>query len=72
MVEFEEESIARIHEIPNSKNLGAVSPKILGSVDIKGKKVMLMGKEYTETSGHPNTGKKRYLEIILLLMKYVL
>lgn len=42
-VEFEESSMARIREIKNSKNLGAVSPKVLGAVDIKGKKVMLMG-----------------------------
>jgi putative ABC transport system permease protein len=43
LVEFEEASIARIFEIENSKNLGAVSPKILGSAAINGKKVMLMG-----------------------------
>ncbi|MBU0675282.1 MAG: FtsX-like permease family protein [Proteobacteria bacterium] len=41
--DFDEASIQKIFEIENSKNLGAVVPKILGSAEVSGRKVLLMG-----------------------------
>lgn len=41
--EFHQENLKRIHTIENAKNLGVVAPKVLGPVEIKGKKVLLMG-----------------------------
>ncbi|MFN2366762.1 MAG: ABC transporter permease, partial [Desulfurivibrionaceae bacterium] len=46
--DFSEESIGRIREIENSKNLGAVVPKVLGSVEAKGRKVLLMGTNFND------------------------
>jgi len=45
-VEFDEEKIQLIHEIDNSKNLGVVLPKVLGAVDIGGRRVLLMGTDF--------------------------
>lgn len=42
-VEFEEGRMSEIREIENKQNLGAVVPKILGSAEINGRKVLLMG-----------------------------
>ena len=41
--EFSEQSLEKIHTIENAKNLGVVAPKVLGPVEIKGKRVLLMG-----------------------------
>jgi len=46
--DFAEESIGRIREIENNKNLGAVVPKVLGSVEAKGRKVLLMGTNFND------------------------
>ncbi len=47
-VDFDESSIGRIREIQNSKNLGAVVPKILGSAEVNGRKVLLMGTNFND------------------------
>jgi putative ABC transport system permease protein len=47
-VDFDEASIGRIREIQNSKNLGAVVPKILGSTEVNGRKVLLMGTNFND------------------------
>ena len=47
-VEFEESRMGRIREIKNNKNLGAVVPKILGSSEINGRKVLLMGTNFND------------------------
>jgi putative ABC transport system permease protein len=41
--EFAEADLSRIREIKDSRNLGAVAPKIIGAVEVDGRKVMLMG-----------------------------
>jgi len=41
--EFAEADLSRIREIKDSRNLGAVAPKIVGAVEVDGRKVMLMG-----------------------------
>ncbi|MEW6220260.1 MAG: FtsX-like permease family protein [Thermodesulfobacteriota bacterium] len=41
--EFAEEDLARIRTIKDSRNLGAVAPKVLGAVTINGRQVLLMG-----------------------------
>ncbi len=45
-VEFDESRMGRIREIKNKKNLGAVVPKVLGSAELQGKKVLLMGTNF--------------------------
>ncbi|MFO7607515.1 MAG: ABC transporter permease, partial [Desulfurivibrionaceae bacterium] len=46
--DFAEESIGRIREIENRQNLGAVVPKVLGSVEAEGRKVLLMGTNFND------------------------
>lgn len=46
--EFNQENLARIHTIKNAKNLGIVAPKVLGSVLIQDKKLLLMGVVFDE------------------------
>jgi len=41
--EFEQESLGKIRKIKNYKNLGIIAPKVLGPVEVKNKKVLLMG-----------------------------
>jgi putative ABC transport system permease protein len=41
--EFVEADLARIREIKDNRNLGAVAPKIMGAVDVNGRKVLLVG-----------------------------
>ncbi len=41
--EFDEADLARIREIKDNRNLGAVAPKIMGAVEVSGRKVLLMG-----------------------------
>jgi putative ABC transport system permease protein len=49
--EFNESDIKKIKEIKNSKNLGSIAPKILGSTKLKGRNVLLMGVDFeTEIS----------------------
>jgi putative ABC transport system permease protein len=47
-VDFAESSIGRIREIENSKNLGAVVAKVLGSTEVAGRKVLLMGTNFND------------------------
>ena len=47
-IEFEESKMGQIREIKNKKNLGAVVPKILGSSEIKGHKVLMMGTNFND------------------------
>jgi len=60
--EFSEEDISKIRTIENNRNLGVVAPKILGSMEVMGKQVLLMGvdfeselalKTWWQFSGHP-------------------
>ncbi|MDF1579006.1 MAG: ABC transporter permease [Desulfobulbales bacterium] len=46
--DFAEENIGRIREIENRQNLGAVVPKVLGSVEAEGRKVLLMGTNFND------------------------
>ena len=49
--EFNESDIKKIKEIKNSKNLGCIAPKILGSTKLKDRNVLLMGVDFeTEIS----------------------
>lgn len=41
--ELPEADLARIETIPNRRNIAAVAPKVLGAVEVKGERVMLMG-----------------------------
>jgi len=41
--EIRQQDLARISTIPNSRNIAAVAPKVLGGVMVKGTRVMLMG-----------------------------
>ncbi len=41
--EFDEQRIGNIHTIEAKRNLGAVAPKVLGAVRVKGKEVLIMG-----------------------------
>ena len=41
--EIREADLDRISTIPNRRNIAAVAPKILGAVQVKGERVMLMG-----------------------------
>ncbi len=43
VTEFEEARIPEIRRIKNSKNIGIIAPKVLGSVEVKGRNVLLMG-----------------------------
>lgn len=47
-VDFAENSMGRIREIENSQNLGAVVPKVLGSAEVNGRKVLLMGTNFND------------------------
>lgn len=47
-VEFEESRMKLIREIKNNKNLGAVVPKVLGSSEVGGRKVLLMGTNFND------------------------
>jgi len=46
--EFDEESIPKIRTIKNNKNLGTISPKVLGAARVKGKDVLLMGVHFKD------------------------
>ncbi|MDX9708154.1 MAG: ABC transporter permease [Trichloromonas sp.] len=41
--EIPEADLARIETIPNRRNIAAIAPKVLGAVEVKGERVMLMG-----------------------------
>jgi putative ABC transport system permease protein len=41
--ELREQDLARIETIPNSRNIAAVAPKVLGAVKVREARVMLMG-----------------------------
>ena len=41
--EFVEADLLRIREIKDNRNLGAVAPKIMGAIEVDGRKVLLMG-----------------------------
>lgn len=41
--EIPEADLARIETIPNRRNIAAIAPKVLGTVHVKGERVMLMG-----------------------------
>ena len=41
--EIPEADLARIETIPNRRNFAAIAPKVLGTVHVKGERVMLMG-----------------------------
>lgn len=43
--EIEQSSLANIDNIPNRRNVATIAPKVLGSVDVGGRKVMMMGIE---------------------------
>ena len=44
--EFDESSLSAVKEIKNSKNIGIIAPKVLGSVKIDNRDVLLMGVDY--------------------------
>lgn len=44
--EFDEKEIAGIRDIENSRNLGAVAPKVLGATQVMGRQVLLMGVDF--------------------------
>jgi len=46
ITEFEEARLSAIRTIKNKKNLGIISPKVLGPVNIQGKDVLLMGVDF--------------------------
>ncbi|MBW1641844.1 MAG: ABC transporter permease [Deltaproteobacteria bacterium] len=46
--ELDEATIPNIRNIKNNKNLGIVSPKVLGTVKVEGKDVLLMGVNFNE------------------------
>jgi len=46
--ELDEATISNIRKIKNNKNLGTISPKVLGRVKVKGKDVLLMGVHFEE------------------------
>lgn len=48
VTEFDQKSLAGIWEIKNSKNLAIVAPKVLGAVDVNGKKVLMMGVDFEQ------------------------
>lgn len=41
--EIREAHLARIPDIPNSRNIAIVAPKLLGAVEVRGRQVVLMG-----------------------------
>ncbi len=45
-VEFDEADLAGIWTIQDSRNLGAVAPKVLGAVNIDGRSVLIMGVDF--------------------------
>jgi len=46
--EFDQKSLVNIRKIKNSKNLGIVAPKVLGSVTVNNRKALLMGVLFEE------------------------
>lgn len=46
--EFDQKDLPRIRTIKNAKNLGVIAPKVLGPVQVKGRKVLLMGVIFEE------------------------
>ncbi len=44
--EIREQDLARIQAIPNNRNIGAVAPKVLGLVQVRGQRALLMGVDY--------------------------
>lgn len=46
MKEFDEADLPRIREIKDSRNLGAVAPKVLGAVEVNGRRALLMGVDF--------------------------
>ncbi|MDH3454503.1 MAG: ABC transporter permease [Desulfuromonadales bacterium] len=41
--EIQQGSLAKIDSIPNRRNVAMIAPKVLGTIDIEGQRVMLMG-----------------------------
>lgn len=41
--EIRQDSLARIDDIPNRRNVAMIAPKVLGTVDVSGQRLMLMG-----------------------------
>ncbi len=41
--ELQQDDLAKIHTIKNSRNIAAVAPKVLGAVEVEGEQVLLMG-----------------------------
>jgi len=41
--EIEQENLVKIDEIPNRRNVATIGPKVLGTVEIEGQRVMMMG-----------------------------
>lgn len=41
--EIEQSSLAKIDSIPNRRNVAMIAPKVLGTIDVEGQRVMLMG-----------------------------
>ena len=41
--EIEQKSLANIDSIPNRRNIATIAPKVLGSVEIQGQRVLMMG-----------------------------
>ncbi len=46
--EFEQENLNNIHTIKNNKNLSIIAPKVLGSVTVNDKIILLMGVEFEQ------------------------
>ncbi len=46
--EFDQDSLVNIRKIKNSKNLGIIAPKVLGSVVVNNRKALLMGVIFKE------------------------
>ena len=68
--EIRQQDLARIKTIPNSRNIAAVAPKVLGAVMVSGTRVMLMGvdpaaefrvKGWWSIEGRPLSGDQELL-----------
>lgn len=46
--EFDQENLKMIRNIKNAKNLGVVAPKVLGTIEVNDKKLLLMGVIFEE------------------------
>lgn len=45
--EIEQSSLTNIDSIPNRRNVATIAPKVLGTIDVEGQRVMLMGVDPT-------------------------